>query len=150
MTIREATESDIAALVEMGEDFHSSTPYGFVLSNNPTQYRVICERFMADPAAVLLVADVDGQAVGMLGALIFNHPLSGERTVGELFWWSDPKHRGSTGVRLLKAAEAWAVEQGASQIAMIQPAWADRVGELYDALGYQRIEVAWHKRLVSA
>jgi GNAT superfamily N-acetyltransferase len=147
MSIREATEADLDALVAMGENFHGSTPYASELVHNPTQFRAIGERLIVDPCGVLLVRDVDGERVGMLGAMVFDHPLDGARTAGELFWFSPHEHRGVTGVRLLKAFEAWAKEQGAVRVQMIQPIWADRVGALYDALGYQTLEIAWTKRL---
>lgn len=147
MCIRDATTADLDALVAMGEDFHGSTPYALAFPSNPAQFRAIGERLIADPNGTLLVREVDGVPVGMLGAMVFPHALTGERTAGELFFWSTPEHRGVTGVRLMKAMEAWASAQGAAWIQMTQPAWADRVGDLYHALGYQRLEIAWTKRL---
>lgn len=145
--IREATIDDLPALVAMGEEFHGSTPYVSELESNPHHYRAIGERLIADPNGTLLLREVDGQPVGMLGAMAFHHPLDGQWTVGELFWFSPQEHRGVTGVRLLKALEAWARDIGAVRLQMVQPAWADRVGALYEALGYQMLEVAWTKRL---
>lgn len=145
--IREATLADLDALVAMGEYFHASTPYSLELKNNPAQYRAVGAGLIEAPAGVLLVREVDGGPVGMLGGAIYDHPLSGERTAGELFWWSTPDHRGVTGIRLLRAFEEWAKARGAVYLQMVQPVWADRVGELYAALGYQKIEVAWTRHL---
>lgn len=146
--IREATLEDLDALVIMGQEFHDSTPYEWELAHNPAQYLDIGALLISNPSGVLLVRDLGGgELVGMLGGSIFDHPLSGERTAGELFWYSPPKYRGVTGVRLLKAFEAWARERGAAYIQMVQPVWANRVGELYAALGYQKLEVAWTRHL---
>lgn len=145
--IREATHADLDALVQMGEEFHDSTPYALELADNPGQYRAIGTWLINNPDGVLLMREVDGEAVGMLGGALFDHPLSGERTAGEMFWYASPGQRGVTGVRLLKGFEGWAREHGASYLQMVQPAWADRVGEMYAAMGYQRIEVAWTRHL---
>lgn len=145
--IREATDADLDALVQMGGEFHDSTPYALELADNPAQYRAIGAGLIASPSGVLLLCERDGQSVGMLGGAIFDHPLSGERTAGEMFWYAVPAHRGATGVRLLRAFEAWARARGAVYLQMVQPAWADRVGELYASMGYQKIEVAWTRHL---
>lgn len=147
MSIREATHADLDALVALGEDFHDSTEYASELANNPAQYRVIGTRLIEQPDGVLLVYEEGGASVGMLGAVVFNHPLSGERTVAEMFWYATRKHRGTAGIRLLRALERWARARGAGYIQMVQPVWADRVGELYGAMGYHKLEVAWTRRL---
>lgn len=145
--IRAATHADLDALVAMGEHFHASTPYSLELKNNPDQYRAVGAGLIEAPLGVLLVRDVEGVPVGMLGGALFNHPLSGELTAGELFWWATPDHRGVTGVWLLKGFEEWARDHGAVHLQMVQPVWADRVGELYEALGYKKVEVAWTRHL---
>ncbi len=145
--IREATHGDLDALVGMGQEFRNSTPYSLEIISNPGQYRAIGTLLIESPGGVLLVREVDGVPVGMLGGSVFIHPLSGEKTAGELFWYSLPAHRGVTGVRLLKAFETWAREHGAAYIQMVQPVWADQVGALYAALGYQKLEVAWTRHL---
>ena len=145
--VRPATVEDLDVLVRMGQDFHGSTPYADELSSNPERFGAIGRRLIEDPAGVLFLRERAGCPVGMLGAMVFDHPLSGERTVGELFWWIDPKHRGDAGVRLLRTLEAWARDQGATRLQMIQPVWAEHVGRIYQTLGYKPIEVAWTKRL---
>lgn len=147
MSIREATHADLDVLVALGEEFHDSTEYANELAGNPAQYRVIGTRLIEQPDGVLLVYEQGGRPVGMLGAVLFNHPLSGERTVAEMFWYATPKHRGDAGIRLLRALERWARTHGAGYIQMVQPIWADRIGELYGVLGYRKLEVAWTRHL---
>ena len=42
----------------------------------------------------------DGAIVGMLGFIIHDHFISGEKVAGEVFWWMEPEHRGD-GLKLL-------------------------------------------------
>lgn len=145
--IREATADDLDALVKMGERFHDSTPYADELSRNSVQYRIFGAGLINSPDGVLLLRELKGVPVGMLGGAVFDHPLSGERTAGEMFWYAPPEHRGTTGLRLLLSFERWARSHGAKMIQMVQPAWADRVGELYGVLGYKKLEIAWTRHL---
>lgn len=145
--IREATLTDLDAMVRMGTEFHDSTPYAMDSERNPAQYRALGELLITDPTGVIFVRESDYRIVGMLGAMLFDHPVTGERTAGELFWWAAPNSRGVTGVRLLKALEAWAREKGAERIQMTQPVWAERVGAIYSALGYEKQEIAWTRRV---
>lgn len=145
--IREATHADLDALVTMGERFHDSTPYADELARNAVQYRTFGGGLINSPDGVLLLREGAGAPIGMLGGAVFDHPLSGERTAGEMFWYAPMEHRGTTGVQLLRAFEKWARARGATLLQMVQPAWADRVGDLYAVLGYKKLEIAWTKRL---
>lgn len=147
--IREATEADLDALVQLGKDFNESTPYSGELVVNAEKHRAIGAHLITSRTGALLMAEVSGRAAGMIGVAVFPHVLSDELTMAELFFFVDPKHRGSVGVRLLKAAEKWAVEKGAVMLQMTQPIWAERVGGLYEALGYHQLEIAWTKRVAS-
>lgn len=139
--IRHATLADVPRLVEMGRRFHAEA-YQDTLAENPTQMAVMARRLITDEHGVIFVAETDGRLVGMIGMLVYAHHLSAEWTAGEVMWWIEPEARGS-GVRLLKAAEAWARDQGAQKIQMIAP--NARVGTLYTRLGYVPIEVAYQK-----
>lgn len=147
VNLREATVDDLDACVQLGRDFRNSTGYQAALADSPERYRAIGDYLIHNPDGILLVREVDGHPVGMLGAMVVDHVLSGERVAAELFWFVDPTHRGSHGVRLFKAFEQWARDHGATRIQMVQPVWAEMVGELYKTLGYERLEIAWVKQL---
>lgn len=144
-TIREATESDVPAIVEMGRQFRNETVYASRLPENVEQITATARRIVASPDGTVLVADRDGVLIGMIGLLLFTHHFSGERTAGELCFWIDPAHRGH-GVRLLYRAERWAREHGATTLQMIAP--TPEVGALYTRLGFTEIETAFQKELV--
>lgn len=142
--IREAIRSDVPAIVAMGERFASDTDYRDRLTVVPTQLAATAEHLIANDEAVMLVAEREGAVIGMLALLLYPHPMSGERVASEIVWWVEPEHRGS-GLRLLRAAERWACEHGAAVLHMIAP--NDRIGALYQRLGYVPVETAWQRRI---
>lgn len=145
--IREATRLDVPRCVEMGRRFWRTTGYSTLITENPAQMAAIGERLIAGPDSVLLVDQrTTGEIIAMIGVLIFQHHLSGQRTAGELFFWVEPEHRGR-GVWLLTAAENWARHHGAVLMQMIEPTNVDDVGDLYERLGYAEIEIGWMRPL---
>jgi GNAT superfamily N-acetyltransferase len=112
-----------------------------VIAFVPEQINNLLEQLVAHPHGLLLVSEDDGVVTGMFGAVAFPHPISGEITVGELFWWAD---RRGVGLRLLRAAELWAETRGAQIMQMIAP--NARVGQLYQRLGYRQAETLFQRR----
>lgn len=144
--IREAIAGDVPALVEAGSRFHASTVYSSLIPYSPDSVEQMGLQLVAGPDSTIWVCEIDSQLVGMLGLAIFDHPITGIRTAGELFWWVDPLHRGSLGVRLLRAAERWATNKGAKILNMIAP--TQEVERLYSVLRYTKVEVNYQKVLV--
>ena len=144
VTIRAATVDDVPAVVRMGLRFRQDTVYRSRVAENQTQMTALAHRLVDDEAGLLLVVDRNGAVVGMIGAMAFPHHISGQPTVGELFFWVEPEHRGC-GVRLLKRAEQWARDRGATSMQMIAP--TPDVERLYQRLGYTALEVTYEKPL---
>ena len=144
--IRAATEADIATMVAMGQRFRNESVYAARLAENPDQMAAHGRMLLASDDGLLLVAARDGEVVGMIGALIFVHHLSGALTAAESFFWVNPDARGC-GVRLLRAFERWARTRGATTVQMIAP--TPEVEQLYARLGYAPLEVAYTKELTS-
>lgn len=145
---RRATLADVAPIRAMFEQFVSSTKYERYVGNDPEYSTGLIERLIAssDDAAIF-VADCDGQVVGMFAVFVFQHPMSGRRVATEAFWWLDPAHRGY-GVYLLRKAERWARERGAWCLSMMAPSDKPRVAQIYEALGYERVEITYQKALL--
>ncbi len=143
--IREATEADIHALVTLGMAFLRESVYAAHIGENPAQAEKVARYLLEHPDGAVLVADVDGSVVGMIGLMVVPHLFSGELTAGEVFYFVSPEHRGSAGVRLLGGAEAWAKEHGAAQMQMIAP--TARVCEFYERMGFTEIERNFQKRI---
>jgi GNAT superfamily N-acetyltransferase len=128
----------------MGQQFAQTEMYRDVLHENPEQMAVVATNLIEHESATVLVLERAGVLVGMIGIVCTPHFLSGEMYAGEVFWWVTPGHRGD-GVRLLRAAESWAIECGATRLQMIAP--TERVGRFYDRMGFTRIETGYQKAL---
>ena len=142
--IRLATVHDIPQIVAMGERFVDETSYRVHLTKNPTQMADLAARLICGPEGLLLVAERGDTLIGMIGFYLFHHVFSGELTATDVFWWVNPEHRG-IGVRLLRAAERWALTHGAVVLQMVAP--TDHVGAFYERLGYHKVEAAYQKRV---
>lgn len=144
MTLRIATHADLDALVTMGQRFLHSTPYGDLIGDSSAQMRDTATTLIDGADGCVLVVEKHGAPIGMLGAVVFTHHISGERVAGEVFWWTEPEHRGC-GLRLLRAVEAWALGRGAVRMQMIAP--NREVATLYERLGYAPVETTYQRTL---
>lgn len=143
--IRHALPSDTEALVALGLAFVRDSPYTEHVAENPDQIRKVIAFLLAQPNSTILVAEQDGAVIGLIGLAIVPHLWSGIPTAGELAFCVHPDHRGTVGIRLLKAAETWAGESGAQAISMIAP--SERAERLYTRLGYGFLESNFTKRI---
>lgn len=128
----------------MGERFLTQTVYRGRVTVNPEQMAKLVAQLLDGETGVIFVSEHEGDVVGMIGLLAFLHPIAGELSVSEVFWWVEPEHRGG-GVRLLKRAEAWAREIGAVKLFMVAP--TAEVGQLYERLGYASLETCYERAL---
>jgi GNAT superfamily N-acetyltransferase len=142
--IRDATPFDTPRLVEMGARFLTETEYRGRVAVNPAQMTATVNMLGDSDVGHVFVLELEGLVVGMIGLLLFPHPISGDLTVSELFWWVEPEHRGR-GIRLLKRAEQWARDHGAVKMHMIAP--SDDVGQMYLRLGYEMLETNYQRVL---
>jgi len=142
--IRPATREDVPALVAMGQQFAQTEMYRDVLHENPEQMAVVATNLIENEGGTVMVLERDGVLVGMIGLVCTPHFLSGDMYAGEVFWWVTPGQRGD-GVRLLRSAEAWAIERGAKTLQMIAP--TERVGQFYARMGFTRTDISYQKDL---
>lgn len=142
--IRTALPEDLPRLVEMGTRFVAETPYRDLVRVNPQRLVDTIVNVMSSEDGTVFVSGSDATVTGMIALVIYEHPYSGERTASELAWWVEPESRGD-GVRLLRAAEEWGRERGATRMQMIAP--NERVGGLYSRLGYAPIETTYQRSL---
>lgn len=145
IVIHPADEKNLDRIVEMGVNFLSKPPYVDLIKFDINMLRATAAALLNSPDdATIIIADLDGVPVGMLGLKVYMHPLSGRHVCGEIFWWVEPGFRG-VGLRILRAGERWARSKGATVMNMIAP--TPEVERLYDAIGYGRIEVNYQKTL---
>jgi GNAT superfamily N-acetyltransferase len=141
--IRRAEPEDMERIVEMGQRFVAETEYSERIAVRPERLLDTVINVATNPDGVIFVSGKDA-VTGMIAMLAYDHPFSGERTAFEVVWWVDPEARGD-GIRLLRAAESWAKEQGATKMQMVAP--NQRVGALYERLGYAPIETSYQRSL---
>ena len=129
-------------IVRLAERMVATTGYHAFMALDGERVSALTRELLDNPDAAVFVAERAGEVVGMLAMLVYPHPFSGARIAGELVWFTDPDQRGD-GVKLLRAAEAWARTTDAVAVQMIAP--TDRVGEFYRAMGYTPIETAYQR-----
>lgn len=135
LTVRQATLEDIPRLVELGRQFRDESTYSAFLADNPAKMAELGKSLLSKGG--LLCGEHDGEIVAMLGFIIHDHFIDGERLAGEVFWYVLPEHRGE-GLKLVDEAKRRAKLAGAKALDMIAP--TKRVARLYDHLGYEFVE----------
>lgn len=131
-------------LIEMGRRFVEETAYNGRVVVDPERVAETVVNVVRSPDGIVLVSGSDASISGMIAVIVYPHPFSGERIATELVWWVDPEARGD-GIRLLRAAEAWAREVGAVRMQMVAP--DERVGALYRRMGYEPVETSYQRSL---
>jgi len=143
--IREAQESDIPRIVEMGSRSLKEGPYKDQVGDNPDITKQLAWDVISQKGRVLIALE-DGKIIGLLAFILFPHYFSSELTAGELMWYVLPEYRQSfTAIALLRAAERMARELGAKRMQFTAP--TDEVAAAYARLGYSQIEVSFQKEL---
>lgn len=146
MIIREARLTERRELLTMCLHFLDGTQYGAMFQVVPAALEAVVDSVFAQGVAV--VAEVDGQLVGMLGALALEHPFSREVEMHELAWWVEPRYRsGACGPQMLGYLEHWTTTKGISVLKMVAPNDNPVVGRFLKRLGYRPVETAFVKVL---
>lgn len=108
------------------------------------------ERFLRSmvvyPSALLLVSECDGQPVGFIAGAIGFGSTSSVRVAVEHGWFAAPEAKGE-GLKLLRAYEAWAKDNGCHYASMCSPPQSDGVGKILSRSGYRCTEFTWAKAL---
>jgi len=147
--IRQASSADVPELVRMGCEFVSKSTYRMVMFSDPEKVALLMTSLIENNEGLLLVSETDDvknprRLLGMLGMMVYRHPISHERIANEVFWWVNPSDRGrSDSVRLLRQGEQWAKEQMASFVYAGAP--NQKVGAVFQRLGYMPIEMQYVK-----
>jgi RimJ/RimL family protein N-acetyltransferase len=144
--IRVATIADVDRLVTMALEFLAQPPFVAMGPASPRHVRAFVERLITSTDSVVFVATDHGQIVGMIGAGLFEHQLTGQLTGQEVGWWMTPDARGArVALRLLEEAEFWAFAAGAVAFQVQGP--NEKVGRFYQRKGYQQYEAGYFRRL---
>lgn len=139
--IRPAKMDDADALWDLALRMHAESNY-LELEPSEVMFRKFVSAMIGlnGEQARILVAERDSKLIGFHIGYIANPFWSMDRIGHDAMMYIDQDHRGGmTAMRLIKAFEDWAVQQGAKQI---RPGISvggpiDRVARLYHAAGYQ-------------
>lgn len=115
---------------------------------DPEHLTTVWSHFYATDTGTVLVEEIDGEKVGVIGGVVYVDPFDKSLVVQELIWYVLPgKRTFATAHRLRVALEGWAKEKGAKYIRMVAP---DQVGRLADLLkrhNYRHLEEVFEKEL---
>lgn len=146
--IRQATTQDVPAVVSMSRKFYGTTDY---IATEPFDADTVWDLTeLLISTGVMLVAEVEGDVVGMAGALIapglFNRHIS---VATEVVWWVDPNcTRHGVGQKLFKALESHCRIKGARRLQMVKLRTSpEHVGTMYEQAGYPLSEISYTKVL---
>lgn len=91
---------------------------------------------------------VDGKAVGLIAGMYVNNLTNGKPGLQEVIWYVDKAHR-SKGRLLLQYFEEAGRAKGVSHIVMglMCNSMADRLGKLYERMGYKPFEIQYMKEI---
>ena len=145
--MRYATHDDVLALVELGKPFVQQHPMLKGVAVSDEQLVGVLTNLI-DIGVIIVAEDAEGGLIGMLAGMMA--PVwcaPSHKVAAELAWWMKPGHRnGMTAIRMLRQFEAWAEAQEASQVVVSSiPSISQKVGDLYDRLGYELIENSYRK-----
>ena len=135
--IRNAIESDLPKLAEMGQRLHDESSYKHV-TYSPERVYATCELMMQK--GFLMVAEKDGEVVGVMMVDVHVPWYTTERMGIDHTLYIYPEHRnGLIAARLIKKFEEWCKAMGATQIRPGVGTGDKNVLRLYRMLGYTSV-----------
>lgn len=140
--IRDAQQSDLKRIVEMGARFRRETSYDKYLGESRDCMTKLAENLISKRG--LLLSERGGRIIGMLGFIVHTHFISGELIAGEVFWWVEPEHRGE-GVKLLAEMKRRGKLAGAKYYQMVAP--NEKVARFYERCGCEFVEATYQGAL---
>ncbi|MFW6162461.1 MAG: N-acetyltransferase family protein [Planctomycetota bacterium] len=156
LTIRPAAEEDYSAacalLDELDALHREELPRVFRDPETVARSRDYVGSILADDDQALLLAEGDGEAVGLAHAAMresrdFPILVARRSAVVENLVVAPAWRRRGVGRRLMDAVEAWAQERGASEIELNVWEFNRQAVGFYQVLGYQTVSRRMWKRL---
>lgn len=144
--IRAATHDDMPAILRMSAKFYATTSYAEWADFCPASVENVAA--MMIDTGVMLVAEVDGRVVGMVGLVVvpfmFNNAKTGAH---EVVWWVEPEAQGhGIGKALLKAIDGACRSKGCDIVQMLHLANSPpQAAALYLSDGYKPTESLFTK-----
>jgi GNAT superfamily N-acetyltransferase len=147
MEIRKAKANELQKCGDCAREFYASSEHltGFDIGRFSASWKALIE---SETGVMFLLLD-EGTVRGAIGGVAFPDINSGTLISQEFFWFVSSSARGSYGVRLYKAFEAWSRERGCAQIRMghLLDLMPEKVSAFYRAMGFRPIETNYAKEL---
>lgn len=144
--VRVGTPEDFHQILPMAEKFYNSTSFSRVL---PFDVPSILEFYIQMlNQGFVVVAEVEGKLVGMLGALVHPFHLNINHLVAtEGMWWVEPEHRGlRVAGDMMDMMERMAKTAGCSLVVMAKlDTSPEGLGTYYESRGYKPTETSYIK-----
>ena len=137
--IRLANEQDAERILELAFQMHAESARYSRYAIHDEQLEHLISVLIEQAQGCLLVAEVDGQIVGMLWGYMDVQFFSQVRIAKDFLLYIEPKRRkGRAAFQLVKRFEAWAFEAGAAEVNMGVSADIDNetAVKFYERLGY--------------
>ena len=149
LSIRAATSYDFPDMVGMGEKMHSEGAYSFLPYDSDKLMNMATSMY-GNGSGCFLVAEENGDKVGMVIAYLTEYYFCREKIVKDLLVYVLPEYRGGTcGVRLIKELIKWSKESGARELCLGVTNGGDtgRIGRFYESIGCEQVGGLYKKRL---
>ena len=137
--IRKMKLSDVNVVIDMGRAMHGESYFKF-LDFSEAKLLALWDSINLFPNRMCgFVAEKDNKIIGIFVGAINEHWFGHDKVSCDLALYVTPEERGgSAAMRLVKAYERWAKEQGAREIHIgtatnVNP---DRIRKLFSRLGY--------------
>lgn len=145
MIIRKAKHDDIFDLLVLARGFSKEAPAMHKWDKDKTEH--VLKTCIDSDITTILVMELEGEVVGGIVGVI--QPLFMSQTIvaSELAWFVDPAHRGKGAIKLVKAFEGWAKENGADYVTMADIRGIADLSKLYERMGYELTEAAYSKKV---
>jgi GNAT superfamily N-acetyltransferase len=153
MIVRKATETDLPKYIVLAESFHMASPMHGVIGFDAAGYSQFYLSSLQNDNVGIWLAEIDGEIVGICGALVYPMYFNPSAlVVQELWWWLTPASRGSgAGGKMFKQIEQWAKEKDASALFMIalEDNRVKKMENLYIRAGFKPMERTFIKEVTS-
>lgn len=141
--IRKGTEQDIEQAVELGKAYYKESAFGS-MEFDESKARELCSSLLKSGLGI--VADDNGQIVGMMGAILITHVFTDTLMAQDVLVYIKPEYRGKgISSRLIAVYVNWAENHGVKKenIFLGINSGVDRAKteRIYNKLGFKRFGV---------
>ncbi len=142
-----ATVEDLPRMEACAQEFYASSKH--LRKFRIEEFRKVWDTLLNACDAVIFIQEEDGEIIGTIGGLLHPNLYSEKELIAEEFFWFVRTEARGAGVKLYRAFEQWARDNGAQWIQMMhmKDVMPEKVAHFYERIGYEPIETRYEKRL---